>query len=93
MNAVFFVSYCIGNIIGPQVFRASDAPAYTHGYAGLMACIVVAMATISAYGFLCRWENKRRDRKAAETEDKTGDVGAFSDLTDKEKWRTFRYTY
>lgn len=96
MNAIYFVSYCIGNIIGPQVFRASDAPKYTQGYAGLMACIVVAMAAISAYGFLCHLENKRRDQKIAdlgveEVNDEL--IGAFSDLTDQEKWKTFRYTY
>lgn len=82
-------------IIGPQVFRASDAPGYAHGYAGLMACIVVAMAAISAYGFLCHLENKRRDKKLAECSDDDNEPApaAFSDLTDKEKWKTFRYTF
>lgn len=93
MNAIFFLSYCIGNIIGPQVFRASDAPKYTHGYAGLMACIVVAMIAISAYGYLCYRENERRDRMVAECVDVDEAVEAFSDMTDQEKWKTFRYTY
>lgn len=98
MNAIFFVSYCIGNIIGPQCFQASDAPAYTQGYSGLMACIVVAMFAISGYGILCNLENKRRDRKVAELGEGSGDElvaeeGALSDLTDIEKWKTFRYMY
>jgi MFS transporter, ACS family, allantoate permease len=28
MNAIFFTAYCIGNIIGPQVFRRSDPPTH-----------------------------------------------------------------
>lgn len=62
-----------------------------------MACIIVAMVAISAYGILCRLENKRRDRKVAELGvegESDGEMGgAFSDLTDKEKWKTFRYVY
>ncbi|EXJ94140.1 hypothetical protein A1O1_02533 [Capronia coronata CBS 617.96] len=95
MNAIYFLAYCLGNILGPQAFRASDAPDYSHGYAGLLACIVVAIAAILGYGFLCWYENKQRDREAAAG----GSIGAehvsedaFSDRTDKEK-REFRYTY
>ncbi|KAK2779231.1 hypothetical protein FQN53_001478 [Emmonsiellopsis sp. PD_33] len=92
LNAIYFTAYCVGNIIGPQLFRQEYAPTYSKGYEGLLACVVIASASILAYGFLCRTENQKRDREqnvdlsdlAAET--------AFSDLTDKEK-RSFRYTY
>lgn len=33
LNCLYYFAYCIGNIIGPQVFRSSDAPSYSHGYA------------------------------------------------------------
>lgn len=89
MNALFFMAYCTGNIIGPQVFRANDAPDYTHGYAGLLACLVVAMAAILAYGVMCALENKRRDSAGGKAD---GSVEAFSDRTDKEK-KDFRYIY
>lgn len=89
MNAIYFIAYCTGNIIGPQVFRANDAPDYPHGYAGLLACLVVAMAAILAYGAMCAYENKRRDSVGGKA---TGTVDAFSDRTDKEK-EDFRYTY
>ncbi|KAJ5746194.1 Major facilitator superfamily domain general substrate transporter [Penicillium odoratum] len=46
MNAIFFLAYCIGNTIGPQAFRSDDAPTYSRGYEGLLACIVVAIAAI-----------------------------------------------
>jgi ACS family allantoate permease-like MFS transporter len=94
MNAVFFVSYCCGNIIGPQLFQANDAPDYAHGYIGLLACIVVAMLAIAAYGFVCARENARRNAaEAADSETSEGaEVEAFSDMTEKEK-PAFRYVY
>lgn len=91
MTAVFFLSYCIGNIIGPQTFQASDAPDYTHGYEGLLCCVVVAIVAISAYGLLCRWENRQRDSAGQDGADDHREE-AFSDRTDKEK-RSFRYIY
>ena len=93
MNAIFFIAYCLGNILGPQVFRASDAPDYSHGYAGLLACVAVAIGAISSYGFLCRRENKLRDKQGFGVGgENTESENAFSDRTDKEK-KEFRYTY
>ncbi|PLB46274.1 putative allantoate permease [Aspergillus steynii IBT 23096] len=93
MNAIFFLAYCVGNIIGPQTFQSSDAPSYAHGYSGLLGCIVAAMVSISAYGALCYWENKKRDaEQAAIATASVVEFQAFSDQTDKEK-RDFRYTY
>ncbi|KAJ5088918.1 Major facilitator superfamily domain general substrate transporter [Penicillium angulare] len=93
MNAIFFLAYCIGNIIGPQVFRTDDAPSYSRGYEGLLACLVVAIVSIVSYGFLCRWENHRRDQKEGSQFDaEPSEAAAFSDLTDHEK-QAFRYTY
>ncbi|KAH8689183.1 putative allantoate permease [Talaromyces proteolyticus] len=90
MNAIYFLAYCVGNIVGPQLFRSSDAPAYSHGYEGLLACLVVAIVSISAYGFLCHMENRRRDREHRQPTEVA--LNAFSDQTDKEK-KDFRYTY
>lgn len=28
VSAIFFVGYCVGNIVGPQTFYSSEAPAY-----------------------------------------------------------------
>ena len=94
MNAVFFISYCCGNIIGPQLFQSSDAPDYVHGYIGLLACIVVAMLAIAAYGFVCARENARRDEAQAVDFDTSerAETEAFSDMTEKEK-PAFRYVY
>ena len=32
-GAIYFVAFCIGNIISPQCFKASEAPSYITGYA------------------------------------------------------------
>lgn len=96
MNAMFFIGYCVGNILGPQVFRASDAPTYHRGYVGLLSCMIVAAASIILYGFLCRWENRKRDKTQGgappELTEAENVAEAFSSLTDREKPR-FRYTY
>ncbi|KAJ3522928.1 hypothetical protein NM208_g12657 [Fusarium decemcellulare] len=97
MNAIFFFSYCLGNIIGPQVFRKSDAPSYTKGYTGLLICLVVSAASISMYGMLCKSENAQRNRaygpvdSSIVDEEVDGSLG-LSDKTDKEKTE-FRYSY
>lgn len=96
MNAIYFLSYCLGNILGPQVFRKSDAPSYTRGYIGLLICLIISSVSIALYGFLCRVENKRRDRVHGPVDAAllaASDPGlALSDKTDKEKME-FRYMY
>lgn len=93
MNAVFFVSYSIGCIIGPQTFRVSDAPTYQKGFTGLTACIIVAIGSISGYGVLCWLENGQRESSGVGDEGHgVEEHGAFSDLTDREK-PNFRYDY
>ncbi|KIW66176.1 hypothetical protein PV04_08377 [Phialophora macrospora] len=93
VNAMYFLAYCAGNIIGPQVFRQNDAPDYSHGYIGLLACFVVASVAIASYGFLCYHENARRDRELnGPTTLVVGVEDSFSDRTDKEKV-DFRYMY
>ncbi|KAL5603230.1 hypothetical protein FOBRF1_010763 [Fusarium oxysporum] len=94
MNALWFIAYSLGNILGPQAFRAKDAPNYTAGFTGLLVCVVVAIAAISMYGVLCRQENSKRDRESRHTEvdHQVETSEAFNDLTDKEK-PSFRYVY
>ncbi|KAJ4259005.1 hypothetical protein NW762_008093 [Fusarium torreyae] len=96
LNAMFFIGYCLGNILGPQVFREYDAPEYNRGFVGLLACCIVAFICISAYGIICFFENRRRDKlqgggpvPMSEAELR---AEAFSDKTDKEKLN-FRYTF
>lgn len=96
LGAMYFLGYCLGNILGPQVFREEDAPKYHRGYVGLLASLIVGAVSISAYGLLCKLENNRRDRiqnggPQQQTEEEMREE-AFSDKTDKEKIN-FRYSY
>jgi MFS transporter, ACS family, allantoate permease len=96
MNAMFFLGYCVGNIVGPQVFQSTDAPTYHKSYIGLLASLIVGAISIAIYGLLCKYENNRRDKLQGggplpQTEEEKREE-AFSDLTDKEK-PNFRYTY
>lgn len=86
------IDYVLGNIIGPQVFRAQLAPAYTQSYEGLMACFVVASAAILLYGLLCYLENRKKDKENGAPTAEEVAAEAFSDLTDKQK-KSFRYIY
>ncbi|RSL52033.1 hypothetical protein CEP53_008230 [Fusarium sp. AF-6] len=36
LNAICFIAYCAGNIIGPQLFFAREAPSYSSGFLAMM---------------------------------------------------------
>ncbi|KAL2672848.1 hypothetical protein Neosp_013564 [[Neocosmospora] mangrovei] len=92
MNALWFIAYSLGNILGPQAFTSRDAPTYTGGFIGLLVSIGVATASISVYGLFCKRENVSRDSRGLGTDDRDNQDEAFTDMTDKEKL-SFKYTY
>lgn len=88
-----FSSYCIANIISPQLFRASEAPHYTTGCNGILGCEVGAIACLGLYAVGCHIENSKRDANKGATP--VAELSAdelLDDLTDKEK-SDFRYVY
>ncbi|KAI1497792.1 allantoate permease [Biscogniauxia marginata] len=89
LNAVLLMSFCAGNIIGPQTFRAEDGPAYLPAKIVIVASsAVAAIATLLLMAYYAR-ENKRRDRAYGSLEHKAD--SEFFDLTDREN-REFRVT-
>lgn len=84
--AFYYIAWAVGNIIGPQTFRADQAPAYTGGTVAMIVCYVVAIALILTYGFLCQKSNKERQEEIAVAGDED-----WLDRTDKEM-KGFRYT-
>lgn len=42
--ALYLIGYCVGNIIGPQVFRPKDAPRYVPAEITIIACWVRLIA-------------------------------------------------
>ncbi|KAH7007075.1 major facilitator superfamily domain-containing protein [Ilyonectria destructans] len=88
-----FVSYCLGNIIGPQLFFSYEAPRYQSGFAAMIVCFCVQILLVTAMYFVNWRENTRRDRLATGDNDVDRDVDValgLSDLTDKENLH-FRY--
>ncbi|SCU92719.1 LAFA_0F12420g1_1 [Lachancea sp. 'fantastica'] len=93
VSAAFLVSYCVGNVIGPQTFRASDAPQYKPARVTMVACLAISTVDLFLLLLLNMRENKKRDQKFAE--DPTWYVAPdnveFLDLTDFEN-KNFRYS-
>ncbi|KDN68837.1 hypothetical protein CSUB01_12614 [Colletotrichum sublineola] len=91
VSAIVFLAYCIANIVGPQVFIATEAPHYTTGYNAILGFEAAAVACLAAYGIGCAVENKRRG--VAEGSNVSVSVAEqLGDLTDYEK-KGFRYVY
>ncbi|KAG8159666.1 hypothetical protein KVR01_010303 [Diaporthe batatas] len=61
-SAGLYVAYCIGNIIGPLVFREQDAPRYKVGFAVVVASTVAAALCLLAYRQVCLSLNRKRDQ-------------------------------
>ncbi|GAB1199404.1 hypothetical protein APSETT444_008752 [Aspergillus pseudonomiae] len=60
-SALMFVAYCVGNIVGPQFFLASEEPHYPTGMKGAISGLA-----LGAFFLVCLFvyyivENKRRD--------------------------------
>lgn len=94
VSAAFLISYCIGNVIGPQTFRASDAPEYKPARVTMVACLAIATVDLFLLLLVNIRENRRRDKKFEE--DPQWYIAPknveFLDLTDFEN-KTFRYSY
>ncbi len=80
------------NIIGPFLFKTSEAPKYTTGIVGMLVSNCVEVAVVLCLRFIFLTSNSRRDKKLAEHDgvgyDPTG--GMVEDITD---WKNpaFRY--
>ncbi|THH12312.1 hypothetical protein EW146_g7742 [Bondarzewia mesenterica] len=90
-STLVFVAWAVGNAIGPQVFRANDAPRYIKAFVAHMVVYGVQLVAIVALRLRLMRLNalKRRaqeDESAAvkEVQERIGHKHAFDDLTDKE---------
>ncbi|KAK0640053.1 putative transporter [Lasiodiplodia hormozganensis] len=85
-GAVFFVFYCVGCIVGPQLWQAKDAPHYRKGCIASIAsyaCLILSLLTYYLSGVR---SNRKRDG-----EDDFTVLSADEDLTERED-RAFRFT-
>ena len=90
MNAVLLMSFCLGNIIGPETFRKGDAPEYLPAKTTIIVTCAVAIALTCVLRVVYQLENRRRDRRGLGLEHKINQE--FLDLTDRENGE-FRYKY
>lgn len=87
-NAIFFVFYAAGNIIGPFLFLTWDAPRYLtamRAFAGIFGSCIFFTFSVGVIMFL---ENRRRS--TFDIPDEVGDEDGFTDRTDVEN-KAFRY--
>ncbi|GAA5843522.1 hypothetical protein JCM9279_000780 [Rhodotorula babjevae] len=97
VSALFFISYAVGNLIGPQTFRAQDAPRYGPALATFTGVLALGIVDLALIWVLNARENRRRDALALEAEGegdaqgrKRGEDADELDLTDRENL-AFRY--
>jgi len=95
MNITLLITFALGNIISPLVFRAQDAPRYLPAkrmVMGSQAGVAVAAILLRIYYGII---NRMRDRRAIEEGGETAVLAedmAWLNLTDKQNPR-FRYSY
>lgn len=92
VNAIFLIGYCVGNLIGPQTFKANEAPNYSSAKAAMVGCSAATILVQIIIWIYYVYENKKRDKKtevAAEFE--RIENHEFADLTDMQN-PLFRYT-
>ncbi|WVR09285.1 hypothetical protein IAU60_006350 [Kwoniella sp. DSM 27419] len=91
VGAMIFISYAVGNIIGPHFFISTEVPAYRSGMLTCMICFALTIPMGLSLRLYYVRENRRRDKLAEEQGvDAAEAQGDFSDRTDVENL-TFRY--
>jgi magnesium-transporting ATPase (P-type) len=93
-SAALSAAFALGSVIGPQTFRAEDAPEYKPAKIASLVLWVVAIVLTILLMIYCRTVNAMRDRKAMDSIAlRTAHVEAdFAGLTDKQN-PNFRYQY
>ncbi|KAG9206280.1 hypothetical protein G6514_005005 [Epicoccum nigrum] len=83
-----FVGYCLGNFVGPLLFKPKDAPAYGPGFIAVLATSIAAAALAIVYRYVCIWENHSRNGSGT----MEGFDNAYDDDLTDIKNPQFRYT-
>lgn len=101
VSSLYYISFCIGCIIGPQAWTDDDAPRYAKGCYLSIASWILLIVVFVLYLVFVQTKNKHRDRKAAEGDSRydtsEAAIGGYlvgvsvdSDITDVQD-KAFRY--
>lgn len=61
--ALLFLTYCAGNIAGPQFFKTSEAPRYDTAFRAIMTCYALSVVLAAGLRAYLAWANARRARE------------------------------
>ncbi|CAK7232898.1 Allantoate permease [Sporothrix curviconia] len=82
--AMYLIAYCVGNIIGPQVFQAKDAPNYRPAEITILICYALCVVDVIFIYFWWRRQNALKAKARAEPGYRKMAGQEFYDLTDRE---------
>ncbi|KAI4219465.1 MAG: hypothetical protein L6R36_008307 [Xanthoria steineri] len=82
--AIYLISYCAGNIIGPQVFRPEDAPRYVPAEITIICCWVASVCDILFIYWYCKYQNKKKAAFRSQPSYSKLENQEWLDLTDRE---------
>ncbi|KAK8858401.1 hypothetical protein IAR55_002628 [Kwoniella newhampshirensis] len=61
IGATGLIAYCVGNMVGSQTMRPSDAPRYLKGLTANAIVLGMEVIVLACWYAYYMWENKRRD--------------------------------
>ncbi|TGJ79652.1 hypothetical protein E0Z10_g9114 [Xylaria hypoxylon] len=88
--AMYLIAYCVGNIIGPQVFRPGDAPTYHTAITIVLVALILAYSTMWFIFFWYRRQNAINASIRGAPGYTKIEGQEFRDLTDREN---FEFVY
>lgn len=95
-SCLTMVAFAVGALIGPQLFRLSDAPQYIRAKVALLVIECVCVPWVVLISWVSKRKNEKRDGVDKETVEKwlveKGPHYQFLDLTDQQNIM-FRYSY
>ncbi|KAL4895573.1 major facilitator superfamily domain-containing protein [Aspergillus ambiguus] len=93
--AANFISWAVGNAIGPQIFLTNDAPRYFTAFSIHLVCYTLLECILLFLRFYLKRQNSKKDHLTSVEDtspEGSQDLDGFEDLTDRENIR-FRYVY
>lgn len=84
VSSIFFVSYCVGSIVGPQTFRAKDAPRYVPAEITIIVLFAACMVDMLLLFLYLARQNRQKEMKRQRPGYVKQEGIEFWDLTDRE---------